>query len=268
MSPRKTPSAELVSRLAGLGLTVVEPLSCFLSEAVVRVVDKAGISYIVKFSSDAALLAHECNVMSAFAKAEAAPETRLLDPHLLQMHDLGNQELHDDPAASDLMQIASMLQRAHGSLAPSSCLPLIGSHIYPCQQLILAGDVPDDLKQVAASADSRLDGPPVLLHADLHIKNLMITPSGPRMIDPYGMLGPAVYDLAMIAISYPEQSRNVFDALLEHYPAASLGIDVEAWYTWTAISRLEIALRHHFPTAPLRLHTAELAAEMYKAQTQ
>jgi hypothetical protein len=230
---------------------------------VVRCTDKVGASWVVKASSDTEALAHEHAVMAAFAAVDAAPEVHLAAADLLVMRDMGSIELWDHPQAASAAEVAALVQRAHSAQIVESATPL-GAGVAKLQGRVIAcKEIDIKLRRMAGEAFARLAAPAdrVLLHGDLHTKNVMVSEAGPRLIDPYGRTGPAIYDLVMLSISWGDGSRESLDELLAAYPQAS---DVEAWYAWTCVSRLEIALRHSFPTAPQRERTAVAALDRWR----
>ncbi len=160
---------------------------------------------------------------------------------------------------SDFKSLGRMLRALHAVAVPNGLEALsiepgaisTWSHLEP--DLITKGEeATDRLLKDAREL-------PATLHSDLALINVIITNSGPRVIDPAGLRGPASMDLAQLAVmTWGRSGRRFLDELAVGYGSEPAGLsDAVLFFVLLYLSLAG-------PDSPLGRRMQELVAEADK----
>lgn len=88
---------------------------------------------------------------------------------------------------------------------------------------------------------------PVTLHGDYWPSNIILSPDGLFLIDPYGYAGPAAFDLASFVIATPSDNcARLLASVLRGYGSAPL--ELGSIFSWFAVSHLRFLEDRHQQT--------------------
>ncbi len=138
-----------------------------------------------------------------------------------------------DQEPLDATAVGRMLRGLHSVAPPPELPPVRDLFVLPIQEgwSLLS----PAMRSLGQNITTRLFAyqPPrvVLLHGDLVPLNVLLTPDGPKVIDPFGQQGLPAWDLAQLAVAVAGRSnRRILPALLDGYDAVPpLLADAVAW---------------------------------------
>jgi streptomycin 6-kinase len=142
----------------------------------------------------------------------------------------------------DLAAVGSALQILHNMEVPPAMSGLFDVQEDSTQFLLFAEDTSSwdrlsaEQRRTAADAVDQLRagmGANQLVHGDLVPSNIILSPAGPRLIDPVGRLGGGVWDLAQLAVTFFGRfGEDCLPDLLEGYGGAPpMMSEMFAWMT-------------------------------------
>jgi len=138
-----------------------------------------------------------------------------------------------DQEPLDATAVGRMLRGLHNIAPPPGLPPVRDRFVLPIQESwSLLSPV---MRSLGQNINTRLFAyqPPraVLLHGDLVPLNVLLTPDGPKVIDPVGQQGLPAWDLAQLTVAVAgRNNRRILPTLLDGYDAVPpLLADAVAW---------------------------------------
>jgi hypothetical protein len=165
----------------------------------------------------------------------------------------------------DLVRIGRALAQLHSAVVPADipdARDMLARVVQTWDQL------PSDLQALANELTAVLwahdSGAGVLLHGDLVPYNVVLTPHGPRFIDPMPARGLASWDLAKLAVSWRALGRSsILVPLIQGYGfEPPLLAEAVAWTSLVYLQKNPAS-----SSSPLARHLIPLAGELRVART-
>lgn len=227
--------------LIARGLSLIELLPCNGARLVARVENSLGGASIVKIlDPELVVSAYEGVALGRFHQRGAVEIIEEdADNDVLWLWMVEGECLIDRPdrglcVADDIGRLARSLHKA-----PYHGLPALGDHLTRVQNTLLGGDqlVSSSLEQAARAACQKLinlQADTVCLHGDFSTSNLIAADATVVAIDPYGLAGPACYDIAYYATnSESDNIQQLLAGMMRGYASSLPGL--ESALTWTAV---------------------------------
>ncbi|HZB96546.1 MAG TPA: aminoglycoside phosphotransferase family protein [Herpetosiphonaceae bacterium] len=234
------------------------------SELVALVRDRHGRHLVLKQTMPWAV--SEITALRAWsATGLAASFVAILEPTIYLAEWLPGPSVADVPLDQpiDARAIGRMLRGLHQVPPPGDLLDIrerFGPGI-----VIEWRALPTGMRAVGAQVAARLyrdrAASAVFLHGDLVPSNIILTGSGPKVIDPLGCRGPAAWDIAQLAVAAEgrERHRLLGELLAGYEETIPLLAELFAWMTLFYLQKNLVAERTAF-VAHLRPLAAALVA--------
>lgn len=243
------------------GLRVLDELQGRSSAAVLRVADQEDQARILKLEGRQGEAATEYRALEAWQGQGLVPDASLLGPGVLLLEEVEGSGLSRVSALTggEANLVGNLLRELHRH--ESQGFPELWAHVAERQQTIATTRrLPGEVQSLATHAYRSLAQLPrgrALLHGDLHAGNIVITSTGARVIDPYGLAGDPAYDVAFVAATSALLQEDTLRRLQTAYQANLPGLD--QWFRWVAVYRLDNAIRNGLMAeSELRLLVARL----------
>jgi putative hydrolase of the HAD superfamily len=225
-------------------LVIIEERSAPSSAALLKVHDRDGQAWYLKLEASDSPIENEYRALRIWDGKRVAPEARRLEPGVLLVEDLGGESLLvRGTRGVDLRAVGSLVRQLH--VTSSDEFPGLSDHVATRhERLVGTRRLPHRARRLASDAFQTLPRQPrepVLLHGDLHAGNVVLTASGPRVLDPYGLIGDGAYDVAFLAATLPAEQEQALHLLHEGYGHVPR---LWPWFCWVAVYRLDNAIRY------------------------
>jgi hypothetical protein len=238
-----------ICRQRGLELVAFHEGASGASRYIAHVRDKSGTSFLLKQPMPDRQSAEVAALRAWNATGCAARLMEELDGGAYIAEWLGGRSLAELPLSepADFAAVGRMLRTLH-DVAPREPLRDLRDRLTASgwrqltPEMIALGE--------EAAACVRVDQPAVtvMLHGDLVPSNVMLTDTGPKVIDPFPGKGPAAWDIAQLAAAATGRGRRrVIGPLLQGYgPAPPHLSDMYAWMLLFFLERNLAAGRAEF----------------------
>lgn len=223
------------------GLTpLADTFDAPFSPYIARVRDRDGQQWILKVRERLPYKLREAAVMLSYADTGIVPALRPLDEQgeIMLVEDLGGNNLAAVlDAQPDLLDgCADLLATLHAVPAPAWLMPMrefLSCYAYtPTGERRHVGHPPPLRRRFNAVAARLAKEPPinpVFLHGDLHPWNVVVARDRLWPIDPFGLHGPAAYDVAWLAAHTSDPIASA-ERLAARYAAPLPSL--ELWLAW------------------------------------